>query len=498
MKEICLLKQANKRNIAHFVLQNVDHWLPEIPRSTIVDTNEKSNESNDLLLEETLRKRVLTRMSNHSEVKKEVNKFRELYSDWNKKLAELLPVLGNKQRQKDEKVKIKRRQEERRRRNVKNGEKDPSKDERIQSKNTCSEDENIDSTDDQEKFNTEIPHIGHDKNSLDENEDSNDDIISSNEDDEAYENSNESISDVITETNLDDDSIQNGTDNPEEQAQKVSEPVKNCMKQSSQCFEKEEGEMIITRLDSGHPLFEGKKPPKTNPNTDKIPEKVFDSFFLGGVSDSQSESDDEVTAPKTDKPNERTKKIKNEFSRGGNSEMAQFATNRRERREILRKGHSYDSFRGQQNSSGRDWTGKRSGKSINPKQNSESKHNLNKSTGVRSESIRGANRAPARNNGQRISTVDSIHPSWAAKRKLSAISNIDLNIKGKKITFDEGGLEEKHNFEGKNKPSAKRDVTPKNKPLSQFKTLHPSWAAKKEQIGIKQFTGKKTVFGEDD
>ena len=88
-----------------FVLQNVDHWLPEIPRSTIVDINEKSSESNDLLLEETLRKRVLTRMSNHSEVKKEVTKFRELYSDWNKKLAELLPVLGNKQRQKDEPTK---------------------------------------------------------------------------------------------------------------------------------------------------------------------------------------------------------------------------------------------------------------------------------------------------------------------------------------------------------------------------------------------------------
>ena len=109
MKEICLLKQAKKRNIALFVLQNVDYWLPEIPRSTNVNIDEKSSESNDLLLEETLRKRVLTRMSNHSEIKKEVTKFRELYSDWNKKVAELLPVLGNKQRQKDEKVKIKRR-----------------------------------------------------------------------------------------------------------------------------------------------------------------------------------------------------------------------------------------------------------------------------------------------------------------------------------------------------------------------------------------------------
>ena len=499
MKEICLLKQAKKRNIALFVLQNVDHWLPEIPRSTIVDINEKSSESNDLLLEETLRKRVLTRMSNHSEVKKEVTKFRELYSDWNKKLAELLPVLGNKQRQKDEKVKIKRRQEERRRRNVKNGENNPSKDEIVQNENTSSDNENIDSTDDQEKVNTDIPYLGPDENNLEKNEDSNDDILSSNEDDETYENLNESISDVITEMNVDDDSIQNGTDNLEEQAQKVSVPVENCMKQSGQCFEKEEGEMVITRLDSSHPLFEGEKPLQTNPNTDKIPEKVYDSFFLGGVSDSQSESEDEITAPKTNKPNERTKKIKrNEFSHGGNSKGAQFANNRRERREILRKGQSYNSFRGQENPSGRDWTGKRGGKSINPKQNSESKHNLIKGTGVRPESIRGANRAPARNNGQRISTVDSIHPSWAAKRKLSAISNIDLNIKGKKITFDEGGLEEKHNFQDKYKPTGKRDVTAKNKPLSEFKSLHPSWAAKKDQIGIKQFTGKKTVFGEDD
>ena len=499
MKEICLLKQAKKRNIALFVLQNVDYWLPEIPRSTNVNIDEKSSESNDLLLEETLRKRVLTRMSNHSEIKKEVTKFRELYSDWNKKVAELLPVLGNKQRQKDEKVKIKRRQEERRRRNAKNDENNRSKDELDQSENTSSDNESIDSTDDKEKVNTEIPCLGPDENNLEKNEDSNDDILSSNEDDEACENLNESISDVITEMNVDDDSRQNGTDNQEEQAQNVSEPVKNCMKQSSQCFEKEEGEMIITRLDSGHPLFEDKKPLKTNTNADKMTEKVFDSFFLGGVSDSQSESDDEDTAPKTHKQNEQTKKIKrNEFSRGGNSEVAQFATNRRERREMLRKGQSYNSFRGQENPTGRDWTGKRGGKSINPKRNSESKHNFNKSTGVRPESIRGANRAPARNNGQRISTADSIHPSWAAKRKLSAISNIDINIKGKKITFDEGGLEEKHNFQDKNKPTATRDVTLKNKPPSQFKSLHPSWAAKKEQIGIKQFTGKKTVFGEDD
>merc|ERR1712001_161558 len=272
------------------------------------------------------------------------------------------------------------------------------------------------------------------------------------------------------EMNVDDDSIQNGTDNLEEQAQKVSVPVENCMKQSGQCFEKEEGEMVITRLDSSNPLFEGKKPLQTNPNTDKKTENVYGSFFLGGVSDSQSESEDEITTPKTDKPNERTKKIKrNEFSHGGNSKGAQFANNRRERREILRKGQSYNSFRGQENPSGRDWTGKRGGKSINPKQNSESKHNLIKGTGLRPESIRGANRAPARNNGQRISTVDSIHPSWAAKRKLSAISNIDLNIKGKKITFDEGCLEEKHNFQDKYKPTAKRDVPPKNKPLSEFK-----------------------------
>ena len=498
MKEICLLKQAKKRNIALFVLQNIDHWLPEIPRSTIVDINEESSESNDLLLEETLRKRVLTRMSNHSEVKKEVTKFRELYSDWNKKLSELLPVLGNKQRQKDEKVKIKRRQEERRRRNVKNGENNPSKDEMVQSENTSSDNENIDSTDDQEKVNTEIPYLGPDKNNLEKNEDSNDDILSSNEDDDTYENLNESISDVITEMNVNNDSIPNGTSNLEEQAQQVAVPVETCMKESSQCFEKEEGEMIITRLDSGHPLFEGKKPIQSNPNTDKITEKVYDSFFLGGVSDSQSESDDEVTALKTEKLNERTKKIKrNEFSQGGNSEAAQFATNRRERREMLRKGQSYNSFRGQENPSGRDWTGKRGGKNINPGRNSESKHNFIKGTGVRPESIRGTNRAPARNNGQRISTVDSIHPSWAAKRKLSAISNIDLNVKGKKITFDEGGLEEKHNFQDKNNPTAKRDV-PKNKPPSQLQSLHPSWAAKKEQIGIKQFTGKKTVFGEDD
>ena len=124
VKEIHALKQTKNRDIALFVLQNTDYWLPELPRdpaNNSTNTNEcKENDKSEKELHDSLCKRALIRMSNHGELKKLVSKFREEYPNWQAKLPTLLPVLGNKQRQKDDKFKTKRRREERERRKGKN------------------------------------------------------------------------------------------------------------------------------------------------------------------------------------------------------------------------------------------------------------------------------------------------------------------------------------------------------------------------------------------
>merc|ERR1712038_1799108 len=87
----------------------------------------------------------------------------------------------------------------------------------------------------------------------------------------------------------------------------------------------------------------------------------------------------------------------------------------------------------------------------------------------------------------------TIHPSWAAKRKMADSAHININAKMNKITFDDNGETASKSFPKTNSQHTKHtDKGLKNE------NIHPSWAAKKDQKGIQQFSGKKTVFGDDD
>ncbi|XP_041762564.1 uncharacterized protein LOC121588560 [Anopheles merus] len=80
---------------------------------------------------------------------------------------------------------------------------------------------------------------------------------------------------------------------------------------------------------------------------------------------------------------------------------------------------------------------------------------------------------------------DDLHPSWAAKQAQQGIKP----FAGKKIVFD--GEDGDTNM----KPVATNRCPSKSDRQSD---LHPSWAAKQAQQGIKPFAGKKIVFdGED-
>merc|ERR1711944_336617 len=81
--EIQALKKTRKRDVALFVLQNTDHWLPELPRNLInqnnIENESQNLEKNEKQLYDALCKRALIRMSNHGDVKKLVGQFRQDY-----------------------------------------------------------------------------------------------------------------------------------------------------------------------------------------------------------------------------------------------------------------------------------------------------------------------------------------------------------------------------------------------------------------------------------
>ncbi|XP_052894322.1 uncharacterized protein LOC128301743 [Anopheles moucheti] len=89
-----------------------------------------------------------------------------------------------------------------------------------------------------------------------------------------------------------------------------------------------------------------------------------------------------------------------------------------------------------------------------------------------------------------------LHPSWAAKQAQKAI----LPFAGKKITFDNENKAEKSTTEarfstGSAQAASKHygNVGPKSQP-NNAASLHPSWAAKQAQSGIKPFAGTKISF----
>ena len=80
----------------------------------------------------------------------------------------------------------------------------------------------------------------------------------------------------------------------------------------------------------------------------------------------------------------------------------------------------------------------------------------------------------------------NLHPSWAAKRKQSGITEFS----GKKIKFGD----DDQAVTTAAKPSPKPIMAAAAPPPKADPSLHPSWAAKKQQQGIQKFEGKKMVF----
>ncbi|ETN65054.1 hypothetical protein AND_003186 [Anopheles darlingi] len=77
----------------------------------------------------------------------------------------------------------------------------------------------------------------------------------------------------------------------------------------------------------------------------------------------------------------------------------------------------------------------------------------------------------------------NLHPSWAAKQAQKGIKP----FAGKKKVFDD------NDGEGKRHQELKRAENTTN-----TEGLHPSWAAKQAQKGLKPFAGKKITFGDDE
>ena len=479
VQEIHALKKAKKRDIALFVLQNTDYWLPELPRDLVnnsTNSNEcKENEKSEKELHDSLGKRALIRMSNHGEVKKLVSKFREDYPSWQGNLPRLLTVLGKKQRQKDDKSKIKRRREERERRKEKNKDRSLKNSEPIGEQKSSSLD--ADENDMQE---SDI--ISDDEDSINQNDDFDESEEMESEAEDSDTTINENSSDAINITSSTTVNI-SGNENQEESNETVQ-----CSNNSTKSVEKQEGDMIITRLNVNEPnneLFAENKIDLNKKGESMNQSKVVkDSFFLGGVSDSASENEEESIDIK-DKNELRTQTKQNYFVFG-------------QKEANKSNGYRNNGVRsGKGQPMNRDWSS-RDHKTVNNIRGNYRFEKRNKHGREQSEmhsytaGTKPNTYTSAASNHQNNSR--NIHPSWAAKRKIADSAHININLKGNKIKFDDNGKQEVKNYHKNEHTIQIKHSEDLHKPSN----LHPSWAAKKEQKGIQQFSGKKTVFGEDD
>ena len=483
IKEIHELKKIKKRDVALFVLQNTDYWLPELPRNLVMDNTQnelQDAEQKDKKLLDSLSKRALIRMSNHGDVKKIVGQFRQDYPSWNEKLPGLIAVLGKKQREKDEFSKTKRRQEERKRRKEKNKEKLNNGNAAVEKLSIDNDNQNVIQesglNSDGEESVTQDSEIDEEMESEVEERESNGKMDSDNEEsDESSKNSSHSIDrDFSSKINT---SRKIGKDKADTFVSRQARSATN--------VDKQEGDVVIKRLNvnqQNEELF---------PVQDVIPDLkqesknqktcVKDSFFLGGVSESESEND------------ENSDVQENKSSLENKIRINSFDNKKRER-------NSFNAY----NNKGSE----RQRKSMNNHHMNNDRKNSNYSRGnSKFERYNKYDRKQNDNNFSRTNPPknmffsernkkqnnEGIHPSWAAKKKMADSAHINIQMKGNKITFDENGRESTRNF---TKKSIQQNTV--SNEVRKSDNLHPSWAAKKEQKGIQQFSGKKTVFGDVD
>ena len=513
VKEIYALKKAKKRDIALFVLQNTDSWLPELPRHLVNNDGVQSvcnDTDKDKELLDSLSKRALIRMSNHGAVKKLVTQFRQDYPRWNDDLPGLLAVLGKKQRLKDELSKSNRRKEERKRRKQKNKDKKSQNDESASDKKlhvtndkNPKEESDLDSAGEDRKshdeFNEEMvinnqdsdasnegeSEASYDKESelsYDEESEADNDEKSETDNEESEESNNQEF-DVSNESSTEVINVASNIDiSRNSNIDKIEKSVQKQINKSAKFVEKQEGDMVIKRLNvkqDSTELFPEKFQHNENLETKNQSKVVKDSFFLGGVSDSaaDSESDHE------DNQNnilQSTKSKRMDFTQG--EKINKSKENRNNGSRIPRQ--SMNNFQNDRRRNGKNEFGR------NFKTKDKSKNVPSHDTKKSFPFNRKMNNYEGNKNQ---SNTKTIHPSWAAKRKMADSAHININAKTNKITFDDNGETTSKNFPKTNSQHTKHtDNRQKNE------NIHPSWAAKKDQKGIQQFSGKKTVFGDDD
>ena len=514
-KEIAILKKIKKKDAALFVLENLECWMPELPKNLTnyndMNDDEKDNTENDKALEAALRKRVLIRLANHTEIKKVVCKFREDYPNWKEKLPVIIPVLGIKQRQKEEKSKSKRRQEERKRRKERTISSKISKNKSIDAtKDPTAEGDDLNSADENEVVSENEENYSDEEESKDETDDtgvSNEDILEF--DSKCNKNGNGSFASV-TETGSNDVSLLKDTENnatlqTPDSSDQEPELILKFNKDSVPNFEKREGEMVIKRLNLNHPNMESfttsdtedQQRRETN-EAQTTKNNVKDSFFLGGVSDSPSESDDENTHSMStnNKDSSNRHQRRNDFFHGSkNSDKGikgrestfnnDIRGTGRGRRTSFNKATLADE-RGRKNS----FRGR--GRAENSYKNNYSQNT------VKRKEFNGVSNVPTfiKSNNTTSNQDKSIHPSWAAKKKFANSANIVPM--GKKIKFNDDGVEQIPVLQNQNKINKTPISSQINSIANKVPNLHPSWAAKNEQKGLKEFIGKKTVFKDDD
>ncbi|XP_035777317.1 uncharacterized protein DDB_G0286299-like isoform X2 [Anopheles albimanus] len=96
------------------------------------------------------------------------------------------------------------------------------------------------------------------------------------------------------------------------------------------------------------------------------------------------------------------------------------------------------------------------------------------------------NRQQDRRRGENMTNTEGLHPSWVAKQAQKGLKP----FAGKKITF--GDDENATSVNGNRSNSGSRAAAKTQQ--AAINDLHPSWAAKQAQKGIKQFEGKKISF----
>ena len=451
-KEVLLLKKLKKHDMAKFALKNTESWMKDIPNN--------EDQSIDPLLEE----RALIRIANHPEVKKRVEGFRKKYPDWASSLPKLMEALGKKQQVKDAKMKKLKRQVERAKRKAPLAQpEEPSSGEEVVADSSAEEDA----------------------------------------DDIANGANNMALDSADGAESGDGAEYESGEETTDSEGY-----TENFLHQRSGDMEIKTIDMNKASSDEESGMEEGQG--KAEASCERTVPQKRDSFFVGGESSSNDEPSDEedVDSPEFDKnvfanalPRGRGRdgRGRGRGGRGSHQDYyregydPQWRGRSRGRGDFGGRGRGRSESRGRGDFRGRggfggrgDFRGRgdiRARGDYRGRGRGDRGRDFGRSRGfARDASTSSRGQGEFRGRGREAES--NLHPSWAAKRKQSSISEFS----GKKIKFDDDG--------GSAAQTEPRPLQPKKAPAPAG--LHPSWAAKKEKQGIQSFAGKKTVFGDDD